>query len=346
MSRGVVLVTGINGFLGTYTALAFLEAGYTVRGTARSAAKAGDWINHFPQWEASYQSAVVADFVAPGAFDDAVRGCDVIAHVASPNNPKIEDNERDCLLPAINGTRSLLASTTLEPRIRSVVFTSTLATVLETAKLGSVPGKVYNETDWNGATYEQAKASTDFSFTYGVSKTLAERAFWDFIETEKPAWAGSAILPCAVFDAPIQPLSSLADMNRSVALLWQVASGKFKDGLALAPRHTFYVSARDVALANVRAAEREQARNGRYIVLGGGFTSDELVEILRRRFPALKDNLPPLKMAPDAIVKGSQTQFDVSKTEKDLGIQWMPFEQVVVDTIGAVVELDRKFKLA
>ncbi|KAJ6494559.1 hypothetical protein C8R45DRAFT_824721, partial [Mycena sanguinolenta] len=130
-----------------------------------------------------------------------------------------EDNERDCLPPAINGTRSLLASTKVEPRIRSVVFTSTLATVLETAKLGSIPGKVYNETDWNGATYEQARTSTDFSFTYGASKTLAERAFWDFIETEKPTWAGAAILPCAVFDAPIQPLGSLADMNRPVALL-------------------------------------------------------------------------------------------------------------------------------
>ncbi|KAJ7150152.1 hypothetical protein C8R43DRAFT_1192112 [Mycena crocata] len=177
MSRGVVLVTGINGFLGTYTALAFLDAGYTVKGTARTAVKAQDWILHFPAHAAAYQHAVVEDMVAPGAFDDAVKGCDIIVHVASPNNPQENlDNEASTLLPAINGTRNILKSTKLEPRIRRVVFTSTLAACLVTSE--AEPDKIYTEADWNPSTYEQAKVSTNPRFVYGASKALSERAFW------------------------------------------------------------------------------------------------------------------------------------------------------------------------
>ncbi|KAJ6494553.1 hypothetical protein C8R45DRAFT_1135484 [Mycena sanguinolenta] len=303
MSRGVVLLSGHIHRAGVP------RGGVDPQGTARSAAKAGDWITHFPQLKASYQSAVVSDFVAPGAFDDAARGCDIIAHVASPNNPKI----RHAQPPRLDEARASAAWCSRPP--------SPQCSRRRNWAPSPGPGKVYIERDWNSATYEEAKPSTDFSFAYGVSRTLAERAFWDFIETEKPAWVGAAILPCAVFDPPILPLGSLVDMNHSVALLWQVASRKFKNGLSLAPRHTFYVSARDAAFANVPAAEGEQS-------------SDELVDILYRRFPALKDNLPPLNKGPDAV------------TEKDLDIQRMPFEQVVVDTIGGVMELDKKLKQA
>ncbi|KAJ6592783.1 hypothetical protein B0H19DRAFT_1245608 [Mycena capillaripes] len=242
MSRGVVLIAGINRFLGTYTALAFLDAGYTVKGTGRTAAKAANWIAHFPVYKSSYQSVVVTDFGAPGAFDNAVKGCDIIVHVASPNNdPKNLDNEADMLIPAINGTRNLLVSTKLDSHIRRVVFTSTFAQAR--------PGIHREGLD------EEAKASTNPIFVYCVSNALAERAFWEYIATEKPAWAGTVILPC-------------------------------------------------------------------------------------RHFPALRDNLPPRK----DISKPSTFGFDTLKTQADLGITFMPFEKIVVATIGGCVELEEKFK--
>ncbi|KAJ7455080.1 NAD-P-binding protein [Mycena latifolia] len=337
MSRGFVLVTGINGFLGTYTALAFLEAGYTVRGTARTADKAQGWISHFPAHKAAYQSAVVADLGAPGAFDDAVMGCDIIVHVASPNTPDISDNEVDLLIPAIRGTRNLLDSTKKEPRIRRVVFTSTLAAIFEPTRLD--PGKVYTEKDWNPCTYTEAKASPNPRVVYGASKALAERAFWDFIKDEQPTWAGAAILPCGVFDPPIQPLSSLAALNRSVAFIWDIVSGKYKAGLAVRPSHASFISARDVAQAHLGAAERDAARGQRYLLVGGSWDMAELTDIVARHFPALSGNLPASDAsgaAPPAVA------FDTAKTKTDLGMEFMPFEKVLVDTIGALVVLEKQ----
>ncbi|KAJ7136583.1 NAD dependent epimerase/dehydratase [Mycena epipterygia] len=326
MSRGVVLVTGINGYLGTYTALAFLDAG------------AQDWIVHFPKHKASYEYAVVEDLAAPGAFDEVVKGCDIIAHVASPNNsPEKQDNEVDMLIPAINGTKNLLYATKNEPRIRSVVFTSTLGAVIQSGQFQ--PGKVYTEKDWNPATHEEAKVSTNPRFVYGASKTLAERAFWDYIKDEQPAWAGTTICPSGIFDPPIQPLTSLAALNLSVAFLWNVASGKYKAGLALPASRARYVSARDCALAQVRAVERDAARNQRYLLVARSFEAHELVEIIGRNFPTMRDNLP----APQEQ-QSHEFSFDASKTTKDLGFEWMSFEQTVVDTIASVIALDEKFK--
>ncbi|KAJ6622650.1 NAD-P-binding protein [Mycena sp. CBHHK59/15] len=336
MSRGVVLVTGITGYIGTYTALAFLEGGYTVKGTARTASKAEDWIARFPTHKTNYQYAVVPVLGAPGAFDEVVKGCDIIAHVASPvQSIPNQDNEADVLIPAVKGTLDLLRATKNEPRIRRVIFTSTLGAAMEPTQFEA--GSTLTEKDWNPATYEEAKASADPRFVYRASKALAERAFWDYIKDEKPAWAGATILPAGVFDPPIQPLTSLAALNRSVAFIWNVANGKFKAG-APAYNPSVYVSAGDVALAHVRAAERDEAKNQRYLLIGGDYPPDVVVEMIQRNFPELKDKLPPTNLS-----KHIPFKFDASKTEKELGITSTPLEKTVVETIASVLALDKQF---
>lgn len=73
-----------NRFVGTGVALAYLEAGYAVRGTTRSKSKAEDWIAMFPQHKANFEYAIVEDIVTPHCFDESVKGVDFIAHTASP----------------------------------------------------------------------------------------------------------------------------------------------------------------------------------------------------------------------------------------------------------------------
>ncbi|KAJ6623619.1 NAD-P-binding protein [Mycena sp. CBHHK59/15] len=335
MSRGVVLVTGITGFIGTYTALAFLEAGYTVKATARTLFKAEDWIARFPAHKARYQYAVVPDLADPGAFDEAVKGCDIIVHVASPVNTNPNDNETDLLIPAIRGTTNLLHATKNEPRIRRVVFTSSVGAVHEPSRFEA--GKTLTEKDWNPATYEEAKASTNPRFVYRASKALAERAFWDYIKDEQPAWAGAAICPCGTFGPPVQPLTSLTALNPSVAYIWGMANGKYQDGVPSASSPV-YVAARDVALAHVRAVERDLAKNQRYLLIGGSCVSDQIVDVIQRNFPELRDNLPPVDLSQVATFK-----FDASKTETELGITFTSLEEVVVDTIAALLVLKQKF---
>ncbi|KAJ7724990.1 NAD-P-binding protein [Mycena maculata] len=295
MSHGIVLITGITGFIATHTALAFLEAGYSVRGTARTATKAERWIAQFPAHKDRFVYAVVSDMVSPGAFDDAVKGCDFIVHIASPTHWNQNDNEADLLIPAINGTKYLLFATKVEPRIKRV----------------------------NPVTFDEAKASDNAALVYRASKALVERAFWNYIKDEKPAWAGSTICPCRTFAPPIQPLDSLSALNVSVAFMWDMANGKYKAGVPKVGSPV-YVDARDVALAHVRAIEREVAKGQRYLLIGGTYVPDQFIDTIHHHFPELRDNLPP---------------FDLSKVQKELGIEFTSIEIMVVDTIRFMLSL-------
>ncbi|KAJ7134266.1 NAD-P-binding protein [Mycena epipterygia] len=331
MSRGTVLVTGITGFIATHTALAFLDAGYSVKGTARSAAKAEGWIARFPAHKERYEYAVVPDMVAPGAFDDAVKGCDFIAHVASPVQGTQNDNEADLLIPAINGTKNLLTATKNESRIRRVVFTSSLGAVFEPTRQA---GTLVVEAEWNPVSYDEAKSAPNASFAYRASKGLAERAFWDYIENEQPAWAGSAICPCASFGPPIQPLASLAELNVSCAFMWDMANGKYKAGVP-AVGSPLYVDARDAALAHVRAVERDAAKGQRYLLIGGTYVPDQFVDVMHRHFPELRDNLPAVDLSK---IGQLEFKYDSSKATKELGIEYTSLESMVVDTIRSILE--------
>ncbi|KAJ6569495.1 NAD-P-binding protein [Mycena capillaripes] len=335
MSRGIVLVTGITGFIAAHTALAFLEAGYTVKGTARTAAKAEDWIARFPAYKDFFQYAVVANIVTHGAFNEAIKGCDFIAHIASPAHWNQNDNETDLLIPAINGTKNLLSATKNEPSIKRVVFTSSLAAIIEPT---IEAGKNVAETEWNPMTYDEAKSTTNPAVAYRASKALAERAFWDFIKDEKPTWDGSSICPCATFAPPIQPLASLSALNASTAFLWDMANGKYKSCVPNVGSPV-YVDARDVARAHVRAVERDAAKGQRYLLIGGLYVADQFIDVIHRQFPELRGNLPPADLTK---IGHLDFKYDSSKATKELGIQYTSLQTMVVDTIKSILVLRKQ----
>ena len=85
-----VLVTGANGYLAAYVVKKYLEAGYSVRGTVRSLSKSAFLKDKFGHYGDRFELVVVEDITKDGAFDEAVKGVDAIAHTASPfqfNNP-------------------------------------------------------------------------------------------------------------------------------------------------------------------------------------------------------------------------------------------------------------------
>lgn len=71
-----VLVTGVNGYIGSHAADQLLLAGYKVRGTVRDLSRA-QWVQEF--FDQKYGSGKFELFVVPkmnvdGAFDEAVKG--------------------------------------------------------------------------------------------------------------------------------------------------------------------------------------------------------------------------------------------------------------------------------
>ena len=106
-----------------------------------------------------------------------------------------KDAEKDVLIPAISGVKNLVLATKNEPKIKRVVFTSSLAANVDMTEWNAKPDKVFTADDWNNPTYEEAKTSKNMMFAYRSSKAIAEKAFWEYIEKEKPAWHGVSLLP-------------------------------------------------------------------------------------------------------------------------------------------------------
>jgi len=308
-----------------------------VKGTVRSSEKGEEWISLFPNHRANFQYAIVEDITKAGAFDEAIKGCDFVAHIASPVHWGPGDNEKDVLIPAINGTKNLVEATKLEPRVKRVVLTSSLAAVINPALPADT---LHTSEEWNPITYEEAKGQPTPMLAYRASKALAEKAFWDYIKDEKPSWFGTVIAPSAVFGAPLQKITSLSKLNISVKYLWNMADGTYKAGV---PAIGFPVCTdiRDVALAHVRAVERDAAKNQRYLVIGHTYNPDKCVEIIGKAHPELKESrLPPVDNA--KLNQVANFKYDTSKAERDLGITYTPFEQTVLYTIDYLLEVEKK----
>ncbi|KAJ5404126.1 hypothetical protein N7509_003997 [Penicillium cosmopolitanum] len=152
-ARKLILITGGTGFIGNHTISQFLSNGYRVRATDTR-----DWfLSIHSKHRDSLETLIVADITKPGAFDTAVKDVDGIVHMASQFTYKITDNEKDSIIPAMNGTKGILQSTvSFAPKFKRVVLTSSFASIADFSK-GLRPGHVYEESQWSSLTYQATK---------------------------------------------------------------------------------------------------------------------------------------------------------------------------------------------
>jgi len=138
----LILVTGINGFIGSHVADQLLEAGYRVRGTTPTIAKAQ---NLCALWEKKFgmgrvEITTVPDMSKDGAFDEAVKGMPHslktpkfdsereitgvagIAHAAS--NLSFSSNPNDVIPDVLAGVRHILESAVKQLSVKRFVYTS------------------------------------------------------------------------------------------------------------------------------------------------------------------------------------------------------------------------------
>ncbi|KAI0634955.1 NAD-P-binding protein [Trametes polyzona] len=338
----LVLISGLNGFIATDIAFAFLEAGYRVRGTVRSQAKADIWLKlpAFAPYIASGQIhiAFVPDIVKPGAFDDALDGVDYFLHTIAqlPDwRPGVkQDMEKDILIPNIDGTVNALKSAAKFPRVKKVIVLGSIASAVDL----SVPkhDQIINENSWNPRDYEYGKNAPHPLFSYGTSKKLAEEAAWNYVKETKPHYALITTLPCYVF-GPSHGLDPFGVNNSSQQWL---AGTLFRSdwNFKTAAGGPAYVDLRDVARAHVLAVQRAEA-NGKRLILGKTdpvvrFPSD-FVPLFAEAFPERASKLP--KVPADLV---NQPEFDVdpSATEAALGFKFRGPREVILETARWLIE--------
>ena len=250
-----VLVTGGSGFIGSHLIVHLLKAGHHVRTTVRSLKRESDvrgMIKEGGTDAGDRLSFFVADLVSDHGWKEAVLGCDYVQHVASPLPTAAPKHEDDLIIPAREGTLRVLRAAR-DAGVKRVVVTSSFAAV----GYGHAPTtRPFDETDWSRVDFEGAGA-------YSKSKTLAERAAWDFIKREGGSMTLSVINPTAVFGPVLHK-----DFAESIGLLKRMLDG----AMPAVPKLKFgVVDVRDVTDLHLRAMTDAAAGGERFIAVSGDF---------------------------------------------------------------------------
>lgn len=264
-----VLVTGASGFVAQHCIVQLLNGGYAVRGTLRSAKRDEEVRKAIRNGGADDAglTLVEADLTKDEGWDEAVAGVEFVLHVASPFPAVQPDDENELIGPARDGALRVLAAAA-KAGVKRTVMTSSIAAV--SAGLDKSGGRVFDESDWSDIEGENVSA-------YEKSKTIAERAAWDFMESDA---AGRMELSVINPGAILGPILT-RDTSTSVEIVRQLMI----KAMPACPRIGFpVVDVRDVATAHIAAMTAPQAAGRRYICTLQQVWFTEVGAILKERF--------------------------------------------------------------
>ena len=265
----VVLVTGGSGFVGTHCIVRLLEMGHSVRTTIRNRNRQADVLRTLAETgidAGDRLSFHVTDLLADAGWKEALADCDYVLHVASPFPATAPRSEDELIRPAREGTLRVLRFAR-DAGIRKVVITSSSSAIMYGHPLQTAR---FDETVW---THVEGRHVT----AYAKSKTLAEQAAWDFLETEGGQLRMTVINPVGIFGPVLSK-----DLSASVLLIKMMLEGK----MPAMPRISFgVVDVRDVAALHIRAMEDSTTDNERFLAVADGTLSFEEIAYL------LKDQL-------------------------------------------------------
>ncbi|KAJ7652446.1 NAD-P-binding protein [Mycena polygramma] len=277
----IVLITGVNGFIGSHIADQLLAAGYNVRGTSRSVDKS-QWLYELfdkKYGRGRFEAVAVPDMVADGAFDDAVKGVRGIVHVASILT--FSDKVEDVVPPTVKGTLEVLRSAVKEPGVKSLVYTSSSsACLMPTDAIGKKV--VVTEDNWNESAIEEARKNPTASpfVVYAASKAEAERALWREVQRTKPNFQVATVLPDANFGPILKPGG--ANSSSSATWLYKFTQGD-KSFLEFPPHWAINVV--DDARLHVAALLDPACHGKRIFAFAERYNWNRILAILRKQNP-------------------------------------------------------------
>ena len=257
-----VLVTGTTGFIGLHCVQQLLEKGFAVNGTLRSFDRKDEVINALSSHNTSTEhlSLFETDLLEDKGWDEAIEGCEYVLHVASPFvlTPESEDF---FVKPAVEGSLRVLKLAN-KHKIKKLVLTSSFAAMADTLE----EKDSFDETDWSDPNKKNIRS-------YGKSKTLAEKAAWDYMASNTPSFSLTVINPVAVTGPSLSK-----DIGTSNSIVGQMINGNVP---GTAKVHIGYVDVRDVAAAHITAMLNNQTDGERIIVFEKTLWMDEVATILR-----------------------------------------------------------------
>jgi len=331
-SPKTVFVTGASGYIAKHIVLGLLQVGYDVTGSVRTATRAAQtraaMQAHLPD-EPNLDdrlTLVELDLASDAGWTDAMQGADMLLHTASPFPMVQPKNENDLIRPAVDGTLRALKSAQAAG-INRVVMTSSSAAVFYSNPMPKF--EVMTEDDWTDPTSPAATA-------YSRSKTLAERAAWEFA-AKNPELLLTTINPVLVLGPALD-----AHFGTSLAIVQRLLRGKDP----MVPRLMMdIVDVRDIAAMHIQALDLPQAIGERFIGSAGHLWFGEMARILKTACP---DRPVPTRQAPDLLIRllglfdpairsitptlGSEVTANSTKAHTVMGIDFIAPEKTLTDS--------------
>lgn len=339
-----VLVTGASGYVASWLVKTLLDQGITVHGTVRDPENESK-VNHLKRLvhEGSGELKLFkADLLSKSGFSEAMKGCELVFHTASPFILDIQDPVKNIIEPAVTGTSNVLEVANETSSVKRIVLTSSCAAIYSDAAdcLMAPKGKITEEI-WNSTASEKYQP-------YSYSKLLAEKKAWQMYEAQDQ-WDLVVINPSLVLGPP---LSATSSNSESINLLKQLGNGTLRFG---APKAGIgAVDVRDVAMAHFKAGFTSSA-NGRHITSAHNTDFLELGLLLNEKYgdkyPLPKRALPkwlllifgPLvnkNLTREYIKKNVNIPFyaDNSKIQNELDMTFRPLKESLEDMFQSLIE--------
>ena len=335
-----VLITGASGYIGKHITLQLLNQGYEVRASVRNLAKSAevrDAVRPHLLGSSNLDSRltfVELDLEKDSGWDVALQGIDVLMHTASPFPLASPKDENDLIRPAVDGTlRALKAAKS--SGVKRVILTSSMAAIY--GRELSTGVSEYDETMWTDVTHPVGRGA------YTKSKTLAEKAAWDYIKSDAPEIALTTINPVLVLGAPLDK-----NFGSSISVVERILKGSDP----MLPDLKFaIVDVRDVAKMHVDAIKIEETKGERILSSSETKSFVEIAKYLKSIYPQSKVKTT---QAPTAIIKllsifdgtiktilpqlGKPMKINNAKAKRLMGMNFIPVEVTLRDSADYLIK--------
>lgn len=335
-----VLVTGGSGYVASWIVRYLLEDGRTVRATVRNPDKPKG-LEHLHALADAHPGQLTlhkADLLDEGSYTEAMAGCELVIHTASPFLiGKIRDAEEQLVRPALEGTRNVLASVNATPSVKRVVLTSSVVAI-HGDNIDMRGKDTFTEADWN-------TTSTAEHQPYPYSKTVAEKDAWA-IQGAQDRWDLVTIHPGLVLGPALTTVSISGSMTTMKMFTdYSLAAG--------APHLEMgVVDVRDVARAHIAAGFTPSA-HGRYLTNSETVSMLDISKVLRKKF-GYRPSFPLIEVPKVAIMAmaplagqtrkfiarnvGYPLKFDSSRTTQELGINFRPAAESIAEHFQQMID--------
>jgi dihydroflavonol-4-reductase len=338
-----VMVTGATGYVAGWLVKKLLDEGKTVHAAVRDPEKTDKlkYLNAIAEKAPGTIKYFKADLMKPGSYAEAMAGCEVVFHTASPFTVSVKDPQKELIEPAQMGTRNVLEEVNRTDSVKRVVLTSSCAAIYgDSADHRDLKKEVFNEDDWN-------VSSSLTHQPYSYSKTVAEQEAWK-IHDKQERWDLVVINPSLVIGPGINPNGT----SESFSIIKQMGDGSMKSG---APRWAMgVVDVRDVAEAHYRAGFLKSAK-GRHVTHAHESDFFDMAQLLAKHYG---DKYPfPTKVLPKWMVwllgpminsamkrkvisrnVDIPLKLDNSKSVRELGIDYRPYEESMVEFFQQMID--------